>query len=394
MIPTYDTDFWSPAFTYDEQPDGSVLMAQTGALPDHPQLLADYLDHWAATAPDRTWLARRVEGGDWTRISYAQGLDTVRRLGASLLDLGLTPDRPLLILSENSLEHALLGMACVYVGVPYAPVSPAYSLVSKDHGKLRDIATLLTPGAVFADDAKAFRTAFAAIAAPDRHEITLDGDLTYASLLDGDPIKADAARARLTPDTVAKYLFTSGSTGSPKAVINTNGMITAMQALVRDCYRFLTHRPPVTLDWAPWNHTAAGNKVFYLIMTNGGTYYIDDGRPAPGKIDETLRNLREVSCTWYFQRARRLGPADRRTGSGRRPVRNLFQRPRHDVLRRCGHGAAHVGPTETGQPQGDRTGSAAGDRVWDRPKPRPLHWPAPTPRTNPATWACPRGGWC
>lgn len=300
MIPTYETDFWSPAFTYDEQPDGSVLMAQTGALPDHPPLLAEYLDHWAATAPDRTWLARRSGAGDWTRISYAQGLDTVRRLGASLLDLGLTPDRPLLILSENSLEHALLGMACVYVGVPYAPVSPAYSLVSKDHGKLRDIATLLTPGAVFADDATAFGPAFAAIAAPDRHQITRDGELTYASLLDGDPTKADAARARLAPDTVAKYLFTSGSTGSPKAVINTNGMITAMQALVRECYRFLTHSPPVTLDWAPWNHTAAGNKVFYLIMTNGGTYYIDDGRPAPGKIDETLRNLREVSCTWYF----------------------------------------------------------------------------------------------
>jgi feruloyl-CoA synthase len=126
------------------------------------------------------------------------------------------------------------------------------------------------------------------------------GALSFDSLLGADPSGAEAAQAALTPDTVVKYLFTSGSTGSPKAVINTNRMICAMQAMVRDCYRFLTERPPVVLNWAPWNHTAGGNKVSYLVLTNGGTYYIDDGKPVPGKFDETLRNLNEMSCTWYF----------------------------------------------------------------------------------------------
>jgi feruloyl-CoA synthase len=221
-----------------------------------------------------------------------------------MLDMGLGPDRPLLILSENSLEHALLGAACFYVGIPYAPVSPAYSLVSSDHGKLRDIAATLNPGAVFADDATAFAPALSAIARDGLQVITggeaMPGAMRFSDLLAGDPAAAEAARAAVAPQSVVKYLFTSGSTGSPKAVINTNGMICAMQAMVRDCYRFLQHVPPVVLDWAPWNHTAAGNKVFYLVMTNGGTYYIDDGKPVPGKFDETLRNLREISCTWYF----------------------------------------------------------------------------------------------
>lgn len=295
--------FWSPRFTYDRQDDGTVLMRQTGALTGYMPTLADYLDKWADAAPDRPWIARRVNGGDWRRISYSAARLAARQIGDWLLGLGLGPDRPLLILSENSLEHALMGIACAYVGIPYAPVSPAYSLVSKDHAKLRDIAATLKPGAILADDGVAFGPALAAIAAPDRPVIALTspGDvIAFDSLLGGPTMRADAARACLTEETVVKYLFTSGSTGSPKAVINTNRMICASQAMIRDCYRFLNHQPPVVLDWAPWNHTAAGNKSFYLVMTNGGTYYIDDGRPAPGKFDETLRNLREVAGTWYF----------------------------------------------------------------------------------------------
>ncbi len=295
--------FWSPSFTYDRQDDGTVLMRQTGALTGYMPTLADYLDKWADAAPDRAWIARRVNGGDWRRVNYGAARLAARQIGDRLLGLGLGPDRPLLILSENSLEHALLGIACAYVGIPYAPVSPAYSLVSKDHAKLRDIAATLKPGAIYADDGAAFGPALAAIAAPDRPVIALTapGDgIAFDSLLGGPTLRADAARAGLTEETVVKYLFTSGSTGSPKAVINTNRMLCASQAMIRDCYRFLNHQPPVVLDWAPWNHTAAGNKSFYLVMTNGGTYYIDDGRPAPGKFDETLRNLREVACTWYF----------------------------------------------------------------------------------------------
>ncbi len=296
------TDFWSPNFEIVTRDDGTILMQQTEALPDHLPTLADYLDKWADTTPDHPWIARRDKGGDWRKISYGEARDAARSIGASLLEIGLGADRPLLILSGNSLEHALLGAACFYVGIPYAPVSPAYSLVSKDHAKLKDIAALLKPGAIYAEDGDAFAPAIASIAQPGMETISLEGDCTvpFEALFEGKPDTALAARAGVTADTVVKYLFTSGSTGSPKAVINTNGMICAMQAMVRDCYRFLEKRPPVVMDWAPWNHTAAGNKVSYLVMTNGGTYYIDDGKPAPGKFDETLRNLREVPCTWYF----------------------------------------------------------------------------------------------
>lgn len=297
-------NFWQPEFSYEYRDDGTILMRQIGALEPHQEILAAYLDHWADVAPERTWMARRVDGGDWHRISYAQARLSARAIGAALLAMGLGPDRPLLILSENSLEHALLGLGAAYVGVPFAPVATAYSLVSKGHEKIRSIAQTLQPGAVFADDGQAYAAAIKAIAAEetivinDRNPIA--GATVFADMLTAEPGPAIAARAALTPDTVLKYLFTSGSTGSPKAVINTNRMICTSQEMVRDCYRFLGDKPPVVLDWAPWNHTAAGNKVCYLALTNGGTYYIDDGRPVPGKFDETLRNLREISCTWYF----------------------------------------------------------------------------------------------
>lgn len=296
------TDFWSPSFDIVTRDDGTILMQQIDPLPDHLPTLADYLDKWADATPDHPWIARREKDGDWRKITYGEAREAARRIGASLLQMGLGPDRPLLILSGNSLEHGLLGAACFYVGIPYAPVSPAYSLVSKDHAKLKDIAALLQPAAVYADDGDAFAPAISSIVRPKMTTISLEGQNTvsFDALLEGDPETTHSARAAVTSDTVVKYLFTSGSTGSPKAVINTNRMICAMQAMVRDCYRFLKKRPPVVLDWAPWNHTAAGNKVSYLVMTNGGTYYIDDGKPAPGKFDETLRNLREVACTWYF----------------------------------------------------------------------------------------------
>lgn len=299
-----DSDFWQPEFEVETRNDGTILMRQKGDLTGYLPTLADYLDKWADQTPDQTWIARRGADDAWVRITYGDARQQARHIGGALLALGLGPDRPLLILSENSLEHALLGAACFYVGIPYAPVSPAYSLVSKDHGKLRDIAAVLNPGAVFADKASAFAPALDAIAADGRQVLAvqdaIEGAVLFEDLLNGDAALADTARLEVNEDNVVKYLFTSGSTGSPKAVINTNGMICAMEAMVRDCYRFLTKTPPVVLDWAPWNHTAAGNKVSYLVLTNGGTYYIDDGKPAPGKFDETLRNLRDVSCTWYF----------------------------------------------------------------------------------------------
>ena len=302
--PAAAQDFWDPTFEYEHLDDGSVIMRQTGDLPDHLPTLADYLDKWAEATPDQTWIARRGADGEWIRISYGEAQEKAARIGAALLSMGLGPDRPLLIMSGNSLEHALLGAACFYTGIPYAPISPAYSLVSEDHAKLKDIARTLRPGAFFVEDAAAFAPALASIGAEDAQviatELARDTQTPFDTLLATDPAGALAARKTVGPDTVVKYLFTSGSTGSPKAVINTNRMICAMEAMVRDCYRFLQHTPPVVLDWAPWNHTAAGNKVSYLVLTNGGTYCIDDGKPTPGKIDETIRNLHDVSCTWYF----------------------------------------------------------------------------------------------
>jgi feruloyl-CoA synthase len=297
-------EFWNPRFEYERREDGTILMRQTDPLEPYLTVLADYLDKWADEAPNQIWLARRNKEGDWLRITYREARAKARALGAGLLQLGLGPDRPLLILSENSLEHGLLSLACLYVGIPYAPVSPAYSLVSKDHAKLKAVAKLLRPGAVFADDGAAFAPALASIEAARgpiiNHRNRLNGALDFADLLKTETKDADQARTRVTPETVVKYLFTSGSTGSPKAVINTNAMITANQAMVRDCYRFLNEEPPIVLDWAPWNHTAAGNKVSYMVLTNGGSYYIDDGKPSADGMVETVRNLREIPCTWYF----------------------------------------------------------------------------------------------
>lgn len=302
-IPNAD-DFWVPEFVYDHRADGSIIMRQSADLAPYLPTLADYLDKWADATPDQTWMARRDNSGDWRKISYGAARMQALAIGGALLQLGLGPDRPLLILSGNSLEHALLGAACFQVGIPYAPVSPAYSLVSKDHGKLRDIAASLKPGAIYAEDGAEFAPALAAIAHCGATSICLRNPgneaVTFDSLLQGDIQSARAARSQIGADTVVKYLFTSGSTGTPKAVINTNGMICANQAMVRDSYRFVTKRPPVVLDWGPWNHTASGNKVSYLVLTNGGSYFIDDGKPVPGKFDETLRNLREIACTWYF----------------------------------------------------------------------------------------------
>ena len=298
-------EFWTPEFDITKRDDGTIIMAQKEPLEPFFPALADYLDKWAEKTPDATWLASRDENGEWERVSYSQAKQKARSIGAYLLGLGLGPEKPLIILSQNSLEHGLMGLACLYVGIPYAPVSPAYSLLSKDHAKLKAISTLLGAGAVFADDGAAFQTAFDAAFNADEcayinYRNVAKGAVSYSDMLTADGTESDAARQNVGAETVAKYLFTSGSTGTPKAVINTNGMICAMQAMVRDCYRFLISKPPVVLDWAPWNHTAAGNKVFYLTMTNGGAYYIDHGRPAPGKFDETLRNLREISCSWYF----------------------------------------------------------------------------------------------
>ena len=286
--------------------DGTIVMRSTESLQDHPQRLADRLEHWAREASDRTFVARRDADGEWERISYAQMLDRVRRVGRALVQRGLTADRPIAILSENDLEHLTLALAAMWVGIPYTPVSSAYSLLSTDHAKLRHIFATTTPGLVFASST-AFARAIDAVVAPHVEVVLTSGELEgrsttpFAVLLATEPgEEADAAHAATGPDTIVKFLFTSGSTKDPKGVINTNRMLTANQQMLRQCMAFLADEPPVLVDWLPWNHTFGGNHNVGIALYNGGTLYIDDGKPTPKGIAETLRNLREISPTIYF----------------------------------------------------------------------------------------------
>jgi feruloyl-CoA synthase len=288
-------------------PDGTVHLRSPEPLGDFAQRTTDRLMHWARHAPERTFLARRDARGQWRRWRYAETLDAVRRLGQGLLDRGLSPERPLVILSGNDLEHALLALAAQHVGVPYAPISPPYSLVSKDFEKLRYIVALLTPGLVFAADGPAFEAAIRA-AVPAGVELAVTGappasrEATPFAALARTPASAavDSAHAAVGPDTIAKFLFTSGSTAHPKGVINTHRMLCGNQQMLLRTLPFLGDEPPVLVDWLPWNHTFGGNHNFGIALFNGGTLYLDDGRPLPGLIEKTVENLREIAPTMYF----------------------------------------------------------------------------------------------
>jgi feruloyl-CoA synthase len=274
--------------------------------------MTDPLVHWATSDPQRLFMARRerlADGstGDWQRITYAQALQAARGIGHALLDRGLSAQRPVAILSENGLEHALLALGCLYAGVPYCPVSPAYSTVSQDYDKLRHVLDTLTPGLVFAADGARYAKAIAATVKPGTEVVLAQGEVPgreatrWSRLLDTAPTPAvDAAMQATGPDTITKFLFTSGSTKLPKAVINTHGMWCANQQQMRQSMPVLAEEPPVLVDWLPWNHTFGGNHNVGLVIYNGGSLYIDDGKPTPALMGETLRNLREVAPTLYF----------------------------------------------------------------------------------------------
>jgi feruloyl-CoA synthase len=277
--------------------DGAVLLASPQPLGAYPTKLTERLEHWAARDPDRLLFAQRSDGG-WRRLTYRETVVKARRVAAGLLRRNLSAERPLAVLSGNDLEHAVLLVAAMYAGIPIAPVSPAYSLVSTDFAQLRHVMGLVTPGLVYAADEKRYGRAVAA-AAPR------DGEVLFGTELSGLESNADLqaverAHARVGPDTIAKFLFTSGSTGTPKAVINTQRMWCSNQAMVRAVLAFVADEPPVMVDWAPWHHTAGGNKDLGMILYNGGTMYIDEGKPLPGAIEVTVRNLKEVAPNWYF----------------------------------------------------------------------------------------------
>ena len=287
--------------------DGVILMRSPHPLPPYPGNITERLVHWAKAAPDRVFLAQRNAAGDWRTLTYAETFTRVRAIAAALLERDLSPERPIAILSGNDIEHALLGLAAMHVGIPYAPISVPYSLLSQDFGKLKAIIKILTPGLVFAASGTAFARAIDAAVPPgvelvvtanppDDRQATLFGELTKTRPAEA----ADAAHAGIGPDTIAKILFTSGSTGQPKGVINTQRMLCANQAMLRAGFAFVGDEPPVVVDWLPWNHTFGSNHNFNMVLDNGGSLYIDDGKPMPDAIAATVRNLRDIAPTIYF----------------------------------------------------------------------------------------------
>ncbi len=291
----------------ERKPDGTIHINAAAPLGAYHGNLGEPLEKWAGEAPDRVFLAQRGADDAWRKLTYAEVFDAVKRIGAALLRRGLSPERPIVILSGNGIEHALLGLAATWVGIPFAPISPAYSLMSSDFGKLRMIVDLLTPGMVFAADGNAFGRAIAATVPvevelvvganpPADRKATLFADLTGEE----DAAAVAGAHRQVTPDTIVKFLFTSGSTGTPKAVINTHRMLCSNQAMIAAGLLFITDEPPVLLDWLPWSHTFGGNYCFNLVLTQGGSFYIDDGNPTPPGVPKTARNLREIAPTMYL----------------------------------------------------------------------------------------------
>jgi feruloyl-CoA synthase len=305
--PLRAVSFSDPTVSIDRRADGTIYLRPKKALGEYPQRLTDRLHHWVKTAPERIFMAERDKGSGWRQITYAELLAASRHIASSLLARNLSAERPIVILSGNSIDHALVAFGALYAGIPFCPVSPAYSLVSKDFGKLSYLMKLLTPGLVFADDADKFAHALeanvprgteiaASFGALPNRAVTRLADL-LATPLHG---SLDAVHQRIGPEQIAKFLLTSGSTGNPKAVINTQRMICANQVMIRETMAFLKDEPPVIVDWLPWNHTFGGNHNIGLTLHNGGSMYLDAGKPMPGGIEETVRNLREISPTVYF----------------------------------------------------------------------------------------------
>jgi feruloyl-CoA synthase len=300
---------WLPRdIAVERRPDGVIVLKSRIPLQAHEKHIPASLAKWAVERPHRIWLAQRA-GADreWRKLSYSEAKRNVDALTQGILNLGLEPGRPAAILSGNSIEHALMTQAAMQARIPAAPVSPAYSLQSHDHAKLKYLFDLIRPALLMVQDGPTFEKALGAL---NLEGVTIvhvnrpaEGikSSAFADLL-ATPVTRDVADsiAKITPDTVGKLLFTSGSTGMPKAVINTQGMMCANAAMMMQ----VRPRDPdatdaIFLDWMPWNHTMGGNALFNPLLTEGGTLYIDDGRPMPGMIEETLRNLHEISPTYY-----------------------------------------------------------------------------------------------
>ena len=291
---------------FDHRADGTLYVASPHPLGPYPDQLTERLEHWASHAPERIFLAQRDAAGAWRSVTYAEALPRVRAIAQALLNRNLGPHRPVAILSGNSIEHALMALACMYAGVLYAPVSPSYSLASSELTTLRYLWQSLAPALVFAAEGELYQRPLASIL--DRHTelvtVSPPNSLRATSfdelLATSIGPRVDEAHARVTPGTIAKVLFTSGSTGAPKGVITTQRMLCSNQQMLRTVMGFLAEQPPVLCDWLPWNHVFGGSHNFGIALYNGGTLYLDEGKPTASGFPASLRNLREIATTAYF----------------------------------------------------------------------------------------------
>ncbi len=292
----------------DRYPNGVIYVRSPKPLGEYPARVTDRLQHWATHAPERVFLAQRGPNGLWETTTYGNALHRVRRLAQGLLGHGLSQERPLMILSGNSVEHGLLALAAMYVGIPYAPIAPAYSLAVNEFHALSHLWKNFTPAMVFAQDGAKFERPLKKLLQAESTKVVIHGSwpeglacVTLAELESEEPTSAvDEANRRVSPDSIAKILYTSGSTGLPKGVITTHRMLCSNQQMLCEVLQFLAEEPPVICDWLPWNHTFGGSHNFGIVLYNGGTLYIDAGKPTKELFGETLRNLREIPTTAYF----------------------------------------------------------------------------------------------
>ena len=286
---------------------GVLHMRSLEPLAELPTRLLDRLVHWAQLRPEQTFIAARQAGGEWRHVSYREMLDSVRSIAQGLLSYGLSADKPLALLSGNDIEHLQVALGAMYAGIPYCPVSPAYSLLSQDFAKLRHVCGLLQPGLVFVSDTAAYQRAIEAVLPAETPLISVRGEVPGRTRVSFDSLlntpagaEAQAAFDATGPDSIAKFLFTSGSTKLPKAVITTQRMLCANQQMLLQTFPVFGEEPPVLVDWLPWNHTFGGSHNVGIVLYNGGTFYLDDGKPTAQGFAETLRNLKEISPTAYL----------------------------------------------------------------------------------------------